>query len=599
MTTKTNLKRIREILITDNTNEFTDNISEDDESNSDPDYSFSDTESDDTSTDERISNEEDSSDAHISNDDTQINAQPESIEKGGVSWSTQRPTVQGRVHAINIMKTKPGPVTVIQTMMDAFKLFLTDEILNEVVLQTNKYAKRYMDQRNQRQLNDAANQTKLKKWKELDRTELEAFLGLLIQAGVGHASHTSVTELWDISKSPPIYHATMSLERFKDLLRFLRFDDRQLRDKFDRLAPIRTIFECFVKQLPQHFIPSENLTIDEQLVPFRGRCSFVQYMPKKPSKYGLKFWVLCDVDSRYVLALELYTGKIGNVIQRNLATNVVLRLVDQLPNKVKQGRNVTYDRFFSDFHLAQALLERKMTSLGVVNHKRCFIPNELKVIRNDLYSSWFYFAGQTMILSYQAKQKKPPVILLSTLHDFPEILDDEKKLPAMIHDYNQTKIGVDVVDQCINNYTARRISRRWSLMVFFNMIDIAAINAMTIWLCQNPEWNNRKKHIRRLFLEQLSKSLTNPHNQRRSEQSHLTSKVKLALQSLGYELKPEISLAQVNTNDVIKIKKRCYLCPVNPGRKVRQSCDICQNNVCNSHSSSSTTVICQECEKMM
>ncbi|CAF1356678.1 unnamed protein product [Rotaria sordida] len=383
MTTKTNLKRIREILITDNTNEFTDNISEDDESNSDPDYSFSDTESDDTSTDERISNEEDSSDAHISNDDTQINAQPESIEKGGVSWSTQRPTVQGRVHAINIMKTKPGPVT----------------------------------------------------------------------------------------------------------------------------------------QLPQHFIPSENLTIDEQLVPFRGRCSFVQYMPKKPSKYGLKFWVLCDVDSRYVLALELYTGKIGNVIQRNLATNVVLRLVDQLPNKVKQGRNVTYDRFFSDFHLAQALLERKMTSLGVVNHKRCFIPNELKVIRNDLYSSWFYFAGQTMILSYQAKQKKPPVILLSTLHDFPEILDDEKKLPAMIHDYNETKIGVDVV--------------------------------------------------------------------------------KLALQSLGYELKPEISLAQVNTNDVIKIKKRCYLCPVNPGRKVRQSCDICQNNVCNSHSSSSTTVICQECEKMM
>ncbi|CAF1236584.1 unnamed protein product [Rotaria sordida] len=365
MTTKTNLKRIREILITDNTNEFTDNISEDDESNSDPDYSFSDTESDDTSTDECISNEEDSSDAHVSDDDTQINAQPESIEKGGVSWSTQRPTVQGRVHAINIMTTKPGPVTVIQTMMDAFKFSLTDEILNEVVLQTNKYARRYMDQRNQRQLNDAANQTKSKKWKELDRTELEAFLSLLIQAGLGHASHTSVTELWDISKSPPIYHATMSLERFKDLLRFLRFDDRQLRDKLDRLAPIRTIFECFVKQLPQHFIPSENLTIDEQLVPFRGRCSFVQYIPKKTSKYGLKFRVLCDVDSRYVLALELYTGKIGNVIQRNLATNVVSRLVDQLPNK-------------------------------------------------------------------QAKQKKPPVILLSTLHDFPEILDDEKK--ASSHD---------------------------------------------------------------------------------------------------------------------------------------------------------------------
>ena len=38
MTTKTNLQRIREILIPNNTDEFENNISEDGESNSDPDY---------------------------------------------------------------------------------------------------------------------------------------------------------------------------------------------------------------------------------------------------------------------------------------------------------------------------------------------------------------------------------------------------------------------------------------------------------------------------------------------------------------------------------------------------------------------------------
>ena len=32
---------------------------------------------------------------------------------------------------------------------------------------------------------------------------------------------------------------------------------------------------------------------------------------------------------------------------------------------VKQGRNVTYDRYFSDLNLSKALLERKMSSLGV------------------------------------------------------------------------------------------------------------------------------------------------------------------------------------------------------------------------------------------
>jgi len=77
--------------------------------------------------------------------------------------------------------------------------------------------------------------------------------------------------------------------------------------------------------------------------------------------------------------------------------------------------------------LAQALLERKMTSLGVVDHKRSFVPIELKVARNGLYSSWFYFNGSNVILSYQAKEKKPPIILLSTSHEFAETFDNDKK----------------------------------------------------------------------------------------------------------------------------------------------------------------------------
>ena len=153
------------------------------------------------------------------------------------------------------------------------------------------------------------------------------------------------------------------------------------------------------------FTQSKNLTIDEQLVPFRGRCSLVQFMPKKPAKYGLKFWCLCDAESRYVLVLELYSGKIGNVIQRNLATGVALRLVDQLPSNVKYGRNVTYDRYFIDLNMAKGLLKRKMTSLGVVYHKHAFVPDELKVCRRQLYSSWFYFSGD-LTQYYLTKPKR-------------------------------------------------------------------------------------------------------------------------------------------------------------------------------------------------
>ena len=71
MARKSNLNRIREVLITYITTEFVKNISEDDESNSDPDYSIVEMESDDTSTDEHIS-KDDSSDSNSTNDNIDI-----------------------------------------------------------------------------------------------------------------------------------------------------------------------------------------------------------------------------------------------------------------------------------------------------------------------------------------------------------------------------------------------------------------------------------------------------------------------------------------------------------------------------------------------
>ncbi|CAF1552273.1 unnamed protein product, partial [Rotaria sordida] len=68
MTSNGNLKRSREMSTSNSTKEF-DNISEDDESNSDTDYHISGIESDDTFTDEFISQNEDSSDYYASDDD--------------------------------------------------------------------------------------------------------------------------------------------------------------------------------------------------------------------------------------------------------------------------------------------------------------------------------------------------------------------------------------------------------------------------------------------------------------------------------------------------------------------------------------------------
>jgi len=53
--------------------------------------------------------------------------------------------------------------------------------------------------------------------------------------------------------------------------------------------------------------PSRNIAVDEIMVAFYGRFAAKQYMPKKPTKWGMKAFSLADTSSGYVLN-TIYTG---------------------------------------------------------------------------------------------------------------------------------------------------------------------------------------------------------------------------------------------------------------------------------------------------
>ena len=95
---------------------------------------------------------------------------------------------------------------------------------------------------------------------------------------------------------------------------YLRFDDKATRSERrekDKLAPIRDVWEAVNKNLMKHYLPGDNVTVDEQLVPFRGRCRFRQYMASKPDKYGLKIFWIADSKTFYPLKGLPYLGKEG------------------------------------------------------------------------------------------------------------------------------------------------------------------------------------------------------------------------------------------------------------------------------------------------
>ena len=125
---------------------------------------------------------------------------------------------------------------------------------------------------------------------------------------------------------------------------------------------IREIFEAFASNCLYNYSPEWSLTIDEQLFPIKNRFPFVVYMPNKPDKFGMKFWVLAEVSSKYVCNILPYLGALEKEQRKGkpLAEDVVMRLTESFHRK---GYNITTDNFFTTVEVAW-LLQEKGTTLA-------------------------------------------------------------------------------------------------------------------------------------------------------------------------------------------------------------------------------------------
>nr|XP_023659147.1 piggyBac transposable element-derived protein 4-like [Paramormyrops kingsleyae] len=150
----------------------------------------------------------------------------------------------------------------------------------------------------------------------------------------------------------PIIVAAMSLDRFRTLTAIICFDNRETRPSrraADKLALVRDIWEAWLERLPLMYMPGGHITVDERLIPFRGRCAFPQYMPRKPGKYGLKLWVASDSATSYAYNVQIYTGKPSTEpAESKLGMRVVLDLTVGLT-----GCTIVCDDFFTSYELGQ------------------------------------------------------------------------------------------------------------------------------------------------------------------------------------------------------------------------------------------------------
>ncbi|KAF4530424.1 hypothetical protein B566_EDAN018556 [Ephemera danica] len=497
------------------------------------------------------------------------------VGKDGSVWGTEPPTT-GRTRNCDILRQRGGRPNVPDTHalvnpVDALMLFL-QPILGLIVQYTNLKAQRVYEEKG---YSDA--------WNNVDEIEICAFIGLVMIAGALRQPKHTYTMLWNARYGPLIFRATLSLRRFKQILRFMRFDDTETRDKDDKLSPIREVWEIVNNLLGQYYIPSENLTVDEQLVAFRGRVGFRQYMRSKPAKYGMKIWHVCDAKNSYPLKALPYLGKEAN---QRAAPGLGRRVVETLVQPYfGSGRNVTCDNFFTDLQLLRTLLQNKLTLVGTLKQNKTCIPPEFKPNRErEAESSLFGFQNDVTMVSYVPAVGKC-VILLSSHHHDDNIVEVKKNKykPEIIDFYNKTKGGVDSMDQKVNTYTTRRKSRRWTMAYFYNLVDIMGLAAYIIWIETYPHWQRKNKSRRLQFLLEVAESLT----QRSIDRRHQTCRSQITKRAINQlrNLNQTAGAAPRAAFPVGPIAaKRCYVCPRSHDRKVKSICSKCQKHVCVRHS---------------
>ena len=119
----------------------------------------------------------------------------------------------------------------------------------------------------------------------------------------------------DTMYNTPFFNQLMTRTRFQLINKFLHFQNNEEPNynandqQRDRLHKIRDIMEMLRNKFRTVYYPSENVTVDESLILFKGRLHFKQYIRTKKSRFGIKFYELSTAEG-VMLDFILYEGNL-------------------------------------------------------------------------------------------------------------------------------------------------------------------------------------------------------------------------------------------------------------------------------------------------
>ncbi|XP_064387842.1 piggyBac transposable element-derived protein 4-like [Halichondria panicea] len=249
--------------------------------------------------------------------------------------------------------------------IDFVKLLWPDSLCEHIAEQTNLYA----------------TQCGAKSWKGTHRDEIWVFIGIILEMGIHRLP--KYTDYWSTNRLLGVQAVkdTMPFNRFKSLRRYLHCDDNTcIVDSRKITSKIHTVLETLSTNYLAKYHPSQELSVDEMMIKYKGRKGGKIHMPRKPVKLGFKVWCCSCSCCRYLCTFDVYSGRLtGSSGTKVSEKGLLMRVVKQLVEPFHTMNHVVYmDNFYTSGPLIVYLRKHDVFVVGTMKMSAAGFPSDLK-----------------------------------------------------------------------------------------------------------------------------------------------------------------------------------------------------------------------------
>uniref|UniRef100_A0A3Q3VTB7 PiggyBac transposable element-derived protein domain-containing protein n=1 Tax=Mola mola TaxID=94237 RepID=A0A3Q3VTB7_MOLML len=257
----------------------------------------------------------------------------------------------------------------------------------------------------------------------------------------------------------------ISRERWEETKHFIHFSDNMTPNNGERLFKVRPLIDSLLSKFQA--LPQDQMSIDEQTVPFKGRSSLKQYIPKKPYKWGYKIFVLCDTKD-LMHSFDIFSGKTDPAPGQpdiGASGNVVLKLAQVIHGAI--NHLLYFDNWFSSLDLFVALANKGILALGTVRQNRlqgCTFKQRAVIDSVEVRAvKWFDNRG----------------VIVASAHVC--------GIPSIISLYKKFLGGVDALDALTTYYRIHIRPKKYYHRLFCHFVDMMIVNS---WLLYRRDYES-------------------------------------------------------------------------------------------------------------